>query len=482
MNPRPSFRGSLRQGIRPRLSKEIAGVQATIMGRWGKCIVISAVLVIAGSVLVPVAFLVRYASKSGAVRAEIARIKDEGNPVSESDLAGKPIPSSENAAVVYENALRYLDTEPARRDQGLMRGFFDPYQGTRDRESWKQLKDVVSRNSRVLELARRAAAMPKCRFTSQTGRSHDYVGRRYGFIRSLPRLAWAEAVVRAKEGRMDRALESVELVFLMGESMRADRTSGAIRSRYGIIGTGTDALLDVARLGRIDEPAARRLADRLARIDLRDSAVRYLESERVSGIAKFDEMRRGGVRSGYTQTDSDSPSDKAHGILPSGWVLNSDEICYLHDIGKQIEIANRPYSKIKPAKKLNANLPRYSLYAPVTATMGVCAALARDQAIARLDGDRILLGLMAYRGRFGSYPVSLDQLHSKLNWTVPLDPFSGKAFIYRRQGSSFVLYSIGGDLKDNNGTPWGASQGGYSWRRGGVVQNPDEPGDYVWKL
>ena len=451
------------------------------MGRWGKCIVVAAAVVIAGSFLVPAVLLVRFASRSGLVRDEIARIKAEGGPVSISDLSGKPIPQGENAAFVYEKALSYLDTEAARQDQFFIRSFLDPYANMRDDQSWSRLREVVGRYSTVLELARRAAAMPKCRFSLETRRSRDYMGRQFG-LRSLPRLAWADAVVHAKEGRADRALRSVELIFRMGESMRSDTTRAGTESRYRAIGTGTDALLDVARFGGIREPETRRLADLLARIDLRDAAVRALEGERAQGIAAFEDMRNSGVRFDYADKDSDNPIDRAHGILPSGWVLNNEEIRYLLDMRKQIELARLPYSKIKPRKDVDTNTPGRSLYAPWTASMAVRAVLARDQAVARLNGNRILLGLLAYRDRFGSYPVSLHQLRTRLNWSVPLDPFSRNDFVYRRQGRGFVLYSIGGDLKDNDGKPWGGSYGGSMWRRGGVVQDPDEEGDYVWKL
>ena len=452
------------------------------MGRWGKCIVISAVLVIAGSVLVPVVLLVRFAGKSGLVRDEIARIKTEGCPASAADLEGNPLPDNENAALLYEKALKYLDTEAARQDQSLLRRLSDPHERAQDPQSWSRLRTVASRYSKALELARQAAAMPKCRFPTEPSRSHDYMGRQYGFVRSLPRLAWAQALVDAKDGRADRALQSVELIFAMGESINADRTPSGTMSRYRAIGTATDALVDVAQFGGIDESQARRLSDLLARIDLRDCATRAMEGERAMGITVFDQMRKGGIRSGYSDADSDSPIDKMHGLLPTGWVLNNDEVRYLRDIRKQIKVAGSSYRAIKPHKAVRYDPPRYALYASWTSSMGVRAVLARDQAIARLGGDRIFLGLVAYRSHFGSYPATLDGLRSKLNWRVPLDPFSGKAFVYHRQGRGFILYSIGGDLKDNSGTPWGyGSQGGSMWRRGGVVQNPDDVGDYVWK-
>ncbi|MCK5683752.1 hypothetical protein KAJ27_06510 [bacterium] len=45
------------------------------------------------------------------------------------------------------------------------------------------------------------------------------------------------------------------------------------------------------------------------------------------------------------------------------------------------------------------------------------------------------------------YPENLSDLN---HTDLPVDIFSGKEFIYRREGKSFVLYSIGKDSKDDN--------------------------------
>ena len=77
---------------------------------------------------------------------------------------------------------------------------------------------------------------------------------------------------------------------------------------------------------------------------------------------------------------------------------------------------------------------------------------------------------MAYKDRFGAYPKSLDELRSKLGWKLQTDPFSGKDFVYRRQGKGFLLYSIGENLKDD---------GGLDPRRGNVKR---EDADIVWRM
>ena len=64
---------------------------------------------------------------------------------------------------------------------------------------------------------------------------------------------------------------------------------------------------------------------------------------------------------------------------------------------------------------------------------------------------RTALGLAAYRTQYRRYPDSMDELRQAMNWEVPEDPFSGKDFVYRREGKGYVLYSVGRDLDDDGG-------------------------------
>ncbi|KPJ51931.1 MAG: hypothetical protein AMS16_07115, partial [Planctomycetes bacterium DG_58] len=86
-----------------------------------------------------------------------------------------------------------------------------------------------------------------------------------------------------------------------------------------------------------------------------------------------------------------------------------------------------------------------------TATAG-CAKLA------------IALRLQAMK--HGRYPEALAQLVPEFLDKLPSDPFSGKGFIYRKEGQGFIVYSVGVN---------GADDGG--------VEDPDnrEAGDIVWK-
>ncbi len=62
------------------------------------------------------------------------------------------------------------------------------------------------------------------------------------------------------------------------------------------------------------------------------------------------------------------------------------------------------------------------------------------------------LALHAYKLQHGDYPRQLADLMPEFVSTVE-DSFSGKPLIYRRTDAGYLLYSVGGDGKDDGGEP-----------------------------
>lgn len=63
------------------------------------------------------------------------------------------------------------------------------------------------------------------------------------------------------------------------------------------------------------------------------------------------------------------------------------------------------------------------------------------------------LALRLHLAQRGELPKRLEQLVPDYLPTLPLDPFTERPFIYRPNGSTFLLYSVGRDLQDDGGTP-----------------------------
>ena len=85
-------------------------------------------------------------------------------------------------------------------------------------------------------------------------------------------------------------------------------------------------------------------------------------------------------------------------------------------------------------------------------------ALARcGEIVASADSLRqaVRLGLAAeqYRARHHRLPDRLDDLVPDLIPILPRDPFDGKPMRMKRTEHGLIVYSIGPDMVDNDGTP-----------------------------
>ncbi len=65
--------------------------------------------------------------------------------------------------------------------------------------------------------------------------------------------------------------------------------------------------------------------------------------------------------------------------------------------------------------------------------------------------NRTGLACRLYKSRTGRYPETLGELVPGLLTEVPIDPFTGKPFVYRREGEGFTVYSLGSNERDDGG-------------------------------
>jgi len=68
-----------------------------------------------------------------------------------------------------------------------------------------------------------------------------------------------------------------------------------------------------------------------------------------------------------------------------------------------------------------------------------------------LDCAKISLALRIYKNKYGKYPEKLQSLTPDILSSLPLDPFTGKNYIYRKKKNGFIIYSAGPNGKDDKG-------------------------------
>ncbi|MBV8881024.1 MAG: hypothetical protein JO332_13730, partial [Planctomycetaceae bacterium] len=132
------------------------------------------------------------------------------------------------------------------------------------------------------------------------------------------------------------------------------------------------------------------------------------------------------------------------------------DLAHLTETYSQVsELVGRPYYEIRDRLNalMNIQVENAPWYAELTRQMTpsfVKIVERTAQAEASIGAAKVAAALKLYRTQNGQYPVSLSELGSVLP-VAPVDPFSGRPYIYRREGSGFVVYSVGKAGVDTGG-------------------------------
>lgn len=76
-----------------------------------------------------------------------------------------------------------------------------------------------------------------------------------------------------------------------------------------------------------------------------------------------------------------------------------------------------------------------------------------------------------FRVQYGVFPESLSMLAPEFLPGVPLDPFSGLPLVYKKTGSGIKIYSVGSNMRDDNGAE--------TWEITKLVADSND--DWVWE-
>ncbi len=94
---------------------------------------------------------------------------------------------------------------------------------------------------------------------------------------------------------------------------------------------------------------------------------------------------------------------------------------------------------------------------------------------ARLEADlsaaRIGIGCKIYKNYKGRFPEKISDLVPGILPEEPLDPFTGKPYIYRLEDEGFIVYSVGSNQKDDKGRG--------TWEITSIVMEKDD--DVTWR-
>ena len=402
------------------------------------------------------------------LEAELARARAAGEPLKFTELAPSPLPDSENAAILYLQAFRHFpDTLAEGEDEeGLViRRFVSEL--SRRGESHPSLAEVeplLAKHAADLRLIRAASLMPACRFPvkweNPLGTFYPHLAKVYQATFYLT----ANAIAAAHHGQSAAALEDLATVIRIGNHLSSEPTLTAQSVRQRSLGFVFRALPEVFAAVPPSEEQLRQFLALLDAVDMKGPYLRGLQGERCQGLLFFDLLRERGPataaelvnRPDLPQTFT-TPGRAFYALVGLFWqpLLKLDEAWFLRHMQQQLDLAGEPYRQIEPTGRRPEDdqsraIPWYFLVSRFNVPNFSWAAARRDEALAELGLMQTALALQNYRIKHGEYPASLAEL-SAAGGAVSSDPFSDKAFVYRRENRGYLLYSLGRDLVDNHG-------------------------------
>jgi hypothetical protein len=402
-----------------------------------------------------------------ALEQELARIRDRGEPLTLREVAPPPVPDAENAALVYEQAFRHLPrlerasqaTDPVamrldHEEDAALGLFVSGDAAKREQVSVPRVRQALAGTEEALALVRQAAAMPRCRFPVNWEDGAGALLPHLPKLRSFSRLLGADAALAATDGQPARALADLDALVGMTRHIASEPLLIGQMVQDGCLSVAQESLRRLLETTAIDAADNRALDLTLAGVDLYDPFARAIQAERCLGLWAFDVARADPVRWRAVAGNQITPGSLCSAVLrPVGSpLLKMDEQFYLHFMAEGLALARRR-ERVSAAEWGDADL-RYPWYADVTRLMLPAFSLAgnrRDEAVARLALARGGLAIDLFHRRNRRYPEALAEVEGILSQSLPTDPFSGQALRYHRQGSGYVLYSVGVNGRDDGG-------------------------------
>lgn len=416
---------------------------------------------------------------NGRAQDELAKIRAKGEPITCAELAPPPVPDQINAALIYQQAFTMLPVSSSGNDSQIIDTVITKEERIKDPSLWDKSRQILVRNRQLMDTIAEAARRPKCRFPVKWEDGAAALLPHYSKIREIARWEAADALVKAKYGDMAGSILASEIGLSVSESIKDEPILISLLVRASMVNITLTSLHDSLELGKINDSQAWQLDAALARIRLDEAFVKAMIGERAQGLWVFDSLRKNGpvTMEALTGGDSQQIMQNIPMYLVSRRIgqpiFNADKTCYLRYMGKQIELARKPYYKVAadiadfdPATDAPAYAPITKIFCPVFSR----ARLGSERGMANIAVTRAGLGVVTYKNKFGTYPQTLSELNAKLGWTLPKDPFSGKDLKYKKTANGFVIYSIGSNMVDEGG------------KVPDKKSNDQDAGDVVWKF
>ena len=379
-----------------------------------------------------------------------------GLPLTPADMREPAVPPAQNAATFYGQAWRLL---PRRRD-AMDHDAVEEISGCATPKAAVVAKGrrTFERSKQAVGLIHRAAALAHCDFPRDWSLGPALMLPEFADLRRTARWIAAESYLELLDGKSLDAVRTQALGFRIARHAAHDSMLIAYLVAVAIDNitlAGMENILYKAG----NDPAVAKAVKLTVEKECRPLSLAYAyRGEVVSDLVTLELIRKGGpsyLAEFSAGTGGEGQSSNKKLPKPKSWDKMVDfNGAFILSVLRQISAAaDRPYTEsiaaIKPieASYENTKNPLLAIsliMLPVFSTPSV----SRARHTAHAEAVRCGTSVLVWKARNGRFPDELEQAISP----VPADPFDLKPLRYRREGTGFIVYSVG-ESGDSDGGP-----------------------------
>lgn len=396
---------------------------------------------------------------------ELQKLKQAGIPTTLEELAPPEIPDSENAALVYQKVFGLMDNRDMEEIQSLP-SYSDVTKWSEEQK--KEIPLLIERNKEIYKLLEKATALPKCRFAL---RYEDGPGVRMFHISKLrmcARLLAVKSILEAENGQIEKGLNSCITGMKLSQSLSNQPVLINQLVRMAMNSLLLRSLEEILNKGDFDNRLYEELIKEMKR-ERESHLISFgLKGEGVlGGLWIYNRIKKGPIKDTSEKDTFELFSifgmDKITGLEEMNKLIKEylpfaekDIVFHLQTILKLISLTKEPYwqvkDELKEIEKSIVTLPKENYLLSEMLLPALVPAYTKEaRSDALLGAAEIGIANRIYRQKYGKFADSLTQLTPEILSTLPLDPFNGKDYIYRKTEKGFIVYSVGEDLKDDGG-------------------------------
>lgn len=420
------------------------------------------------------------------LRNTIRDLKAQGKLKSWDEIKPPPVPDNENACLLYQKAFdmmaegkggqKYIPNETPGRvndtNMFLVRAVSKGMNNW-DEKTKNDVQEIMNsvQMKKIFSLIEKGTHKPRCRYNVVYGYENGKFTVPFMFVRHAAKLFYLKAQFENDGGNINQSLKSL-LTGLKMSGHLMDEPSGLAQ----VIRTACDSILlnGIQQEPYLKNASPETLKSILDELTQHTDKTPFVQSHNWSLSYITERLLQGKVNlRDQFRVEGGVPFTKALYVSYLGQpAFKKDmEMLLLLVLTVQESYAH-PYYKIADKLKISMdekNVPGYCFLTYLIMPSERAGLLRAFRYTASLDVARTALALVLYKKTHGSYPDRLDNTVPHFINEIPADTFSGKPLVYKKSDNGFILYSLGPNMKDDDGALLEDTV------------NMDAKGDIVWK-